>query len=167
MLSLVWSRESAVKEEVVAAYKRLYIEVEPSDEERGKKAKKARSSEAANAVAQNFMMLVVWIMRPNTINPWYRRDIHILHHKVSGTPQDLEERLAAADRIRDALLHLGGQVFHRLDVGIGPHRACHGIDFVDADKAEIVDLLIGLLFLLLVARLNIEQFVDFFNAGGG
>ena len=58
MLSLVWSRESAVKEEVVAAYKRLYIEVEPSDEERGKKAKKARSSEAANAVAQNFMMLV-------------------------------------------------------------------------------------------------------------
>ena len=42
---------------------------------------------------QNFMMLVVWIMRPNTINPWYRRDIHILHHKVSGTPQDLEERL--------------------------------------------------------------------------
>ena len=28
MLSLVWSRESAVKEEVVAAYKRLYIDVD-------------------------------------------------------------------------------------------------------------------------------------------
>jgi fatty acid desaturase len=44
-------------------------------------------------VVQNLMMLVVWMMRPNTVNPWYRRDIHFLHHKVSGTPQDLEERL--------------------------------------------------------------------------
>jgi hypothetical protein len=42
---------------------------------------------------QNLMMLVVWIMRPNTVNPWYRRDIHFLHHRVSGTEQDLEERL--------------------------------------------------------------------------
>ena len=41
----------------------------------------------------NFMMLVVWLMRPNTINPWYRRKIHLHHHKTSGTPQDLEERL--------------------------------------------------------------------------
>jgi fatty acid desaturase len=46
-----------------------------------------------NRVVQNMMMLVVWIMRPNTVNPWYRRDIHFLHHRVSGTPQDLEERL--------------------------------------------------------------------------
>ena len=46
-----------------------------------------------NPVVQNGMMLVVWIMRPNTINPWYRRDIHYLHHRVSGTQQDLEERL--------------------------------------------------------------------------
>ena len=41
----------------------------------------------------NFMMLVVWLMRPNTVNPWYRRKIHLHHHKVSGTNQDLEERL--------------------------------------------------------------------------
>ena len=41
----------------------------------------------------NFMMLVVWLMRPNTINPWYRRQIHLHHHKTSGTSQDLEERL--------------------------------------------------------------------------
>jgi fatty acid desaturase len=41
----------------------------------------------------NFMMLVVWLMRPNTVNPWYRRGIHLHHHKVSGTEQDLEERL--------------------------------------------------------------------------
>ncbi|CAA6678220.1 MULTISPECIES: cation:proton antiporter [unclassified Lentimonas] len=38
---------------------------------------------------------------------------------------------------------------------------------VKAFKAEIVDLLIGLLFLLLVARLEIKQFVDFFTIGGG
>lgn len=41
----------------------------------------------------NFMMLTVWLMRPNTVNPWYRRKIHLHHHKVSGTEQDLEERL--------------------------------------------------------------------------
>ena len=41
----------------------------------------------------NLMMLVVWLMRPNTVNPWYRRDIHFLHHKTSGTKEDLEERL--------------------------------------------------------------------------
>ena len=46
-----------------------------------------------NAFMHNLMMLVVWIMRPNTINPWYRRKIHFLHHKTSGTQQDLEERL--------------------------------------------------------------------------
>jgi NhaP-type Na+/H+ or K+/H+ antiporter/mannitol/fructose-specific phosphotransferase system IIA component (Ntr-type) len=38
---------------------------------------------------------------------------------------------------------------------------------IKAFKAEIVDLLIGLLFLILVARLEIQQFIDFFKAGGG
>jgi fatty acid desaturase len=46
-----------------------------------------------NAYMHNLMMTIVWIMRPNTINPWYRRKIHLLHHKTSGTDQDLEERL--------------------------------------------------------------------------
>ncbi|MBQ4863292.1 fatty acid desaturase [Pseudoalteromonas sp. MMG013] len=46
-----------------------------------------------NPVVHNLMMLIVWLMRPNTINPWYRRKIHLHHHKVSGTNQDLEERL--------------------------------------------------------------------------
>ena len=46
-----------------------------------------------NPFMHNLMMLLVWIMRPNTINPWYRRDMHFLHHKVSGTEKDLEERL--------------------------------------------------------------------------
>ena len=38
---------------------------------------------------------------------------------------------------------------------------------IKAFKAEIVDLLIGMLFLLLVARLQIEQFENFFAQGGG
>jgi NhaP-type Na+/H+ or K+/H+ antiporter/mannitol/fructose-specific phosphotransferase system IIA component (Ntr-type) len=38
---------------------------------------------------------------------------------------------------------------------------------IKAFKAEIVDLLIGMLFLLLVARLEIQQFINFFQAGGG
>lgn len=46
-----------------------------------------------NAFMHNVMMLVVWVMRPNTVNPWYRRSMHFLHHKTSGTEKDLEERL--------------------------------------------------------------------------
>jgi NhaP-type Na+/H+ or K+/H+ antiporter/mannitol/fructose-specific phosphotransferase system IIA component (Ntr-type) len=38
---------------------------------------------------------------------------------------------------------------------------------VKAFKAEIVDLLIGMLFILLVARLEFQQFKDFFLMGGG
>ncbi len=45
------------------------------------------------AIVHNFMMLMVWIMRPNTVNPWYRRSIHFNHHKVSGTAEDIEERI--------------------------------------------------------------------------
>ena len=30
--------------------------------------------------------------RPMTINPWFRRDLHFHHHRVSGTKTDLEER---------------------------------------------------------------------------
>lgn len=41
----------------------------------------------------NSMMGAVWMMRPNTVNPWYRRKIHLLHHRVSGTVNDVEERL--------------------------------------------------------------------------
>ena len=51
----------------------------------------------------NFMMLTVWLMRPNTISPWYRRKMHLHHHKVSGTEQDLEERLVG-NRIKNPYL---------------------------------------------------------------
>ena len=41
----------------------------------------------------NAMMLGAWAFRGNTINPWYRRRLHLLHHKDSGKHTDLEERL--------------------------------------------------------------------------
>ena len=46
-----------------------------------------------NKYIHNFMMLLVWLMRPNTVNPWYRRSIHFNHHKTSGTFEDIEERV--------------------------------------------------------------------------
>lgn len=42
---------------------------------------------------QNLIFWTVWILRGNTISPWYRRMIHTLHHKVSGNKDDIEERL--------------------------------------------------------------------------
>jgi hypothetical protein len=38
------------------------------------------------------MMAGVWLLRPSTINPWLRRDLHHPHHRFSGTESDLEER---------------------------------------------------------------------------
>lgn len=46
-----------------------------------------------NALIQNIMMAIVWLMRPNTVNPWYRRNLHFNHHKTSGTADDIEERV--------------------------------------------------------------------------
>lgn len=43
-----------------------------------------------------------------------------------------------------------------------PHR----LKEIKAFKAEIVDLLIGMLFIILVARLDLEQFYNFFTNGG-
>ncbi|MCU1452838.1 MAG: hypothetical protein JWN46_984 [Acidimicrobiales bacterium] len=47
---------------------------------------------ARNAKAQNAMFAVCWALRPYTISPWSRRPLHLLHHKVSGTKRDIEER---------------------------------------------------------------------------
>lgn len=41
---------------------------------------------------QNFMMYGVWFFRPNFPSPWYRRTIHLWHHKASGQTSDVEER---------------------------------------------------------------------------
>lgn len=43
-------------------------------------------------VPHNLMMGLVWLARPSTINPWIRRELHLNHHKVSGTETDMEER---------------------------------------------------------------------------
>jgi len=42
-------------------------------------------------VAQHLMMALSWLTRPTAINPWVRRELHINHHKASGTDTDLEE----------------------------------------------------------------------------
>lgn len=59
----------------------------------------------SNSTMYHFMMFMVWIIRPNTINPWYRKGIHLNHHKTSGTPQDIEERLVG-NGIKSHLLRL-------------------------------------------------------------
>lgn len=41
----------------------------------------------------NMMMLGVWAARGNIVNGWYRRQIHLRHHRESGTRTDIEERL--------------------------------------------------------------------------
>ncbi|MGE8066695.1 fatty acid desaturase [Pseudomonas sp. NPDC089569] len=43
-------------------------------------------------VPHNLMMGLVWLARPSTINPWIRRNLHLNHHKVSGSETDVEER---------------------------------------------------------------------------
>ena len=43
-------------------------------------------------VPQNIMLLLCWLLRPLTINPWLRRKLHFHHHKNSGQHDDLEER---------------------------------------------------------------------------
>jgi hypothetical protein len=45
-----------------------------------------------NERAQNAMFAVCWALRPYTVSPWTRKPLHLLHHKVSGTEQDIEER---------------------------------------------------------------------------
>ena len=42
---------------------------------------------------QNIFLAVLWCFKPNTINPWIRKKIHLHHHRHSGTSQDIEERL--------------------------------------------------------------------------
>ena len=41
---------------------------------------------------QHFMMYGVWFFRPNFPSPWYRRKVHLWHHKASGQTSDMEER---------------------------------------------------------------------------
>ncbi|MBF0595898.1 fatty acid desaturase [Faecalibacter rhinopitheci] len=45
-----------------------------------------------NKFIQNYMLGWVWILRPLTLNPWFRRTLHFHHHRFSGTLHDVEER---------------------------------------------------------------------------
>lgn len=45
-----------------------------------------------NKWIHNFMLFGVWILRPLTLNPWFRRTLHYHHHRFSGTLHDIEER---------------------------------------------------------------------------
>ncbi|MFT3925764.1 MAG: fatty acid desaturase [Myxococcales bacterium] len=45
-----------------------------------------------NKFLYDTMMFVGWLFRPSTINPWIRRDLHLHHHRASGSESDLEER---------------------------------------------------------------------------
>lgn len=56
-------------------------------------------------VIYHAMMLLVWVMRPNTISPWARKKLHLRHHKLSGTQGDIEERLVG-NGIANPLLRL-------------------------------------------------------------
>jgi fatty acid desaturase len=42
--------------------------------------------------AQNLMFTVIWFCKLG-LNPWYRRHIHLKHHRDSGQATDIEERL--------------------------------------------------------------------------
>jgi fatty acid desaturase len=44
-------------------------------------------------ITQDFMFWIVWIFRGNTVSPWVRRNLHLNHHKESGTQVDVEERM--------------------------------------------------------------------------
>lgn len=46
----------------------------------------------SNKAVHNFMLGWIWILRPLTLNPWFRRTLHFHHHRFSGTLHDVEER---------------------------------------------------------------------------
>jgi len=41
---------------------------------------------------QHFMFAVIWVSKLNA-NPWWRKPMHLKHHKTSGQVDDIEERL--------------------------------------------------------------------------
>jgi len=41
---------------------------------------------------QNLLFWLVWLSKLNSVDPWLRRDIHLLHHRKSGHVEDVEER---------------------------------------------------------------------------
>jgi fatty acid desaturase len=65
---------------------------------------------------QHTMFAVGWLFRPNMVNPWLRKVIHLHHHRASGTKTDVEE-LAATNGIPMGLrrlLLMNGRLARRL-----------------------------------------------------
>ena len=60
-----------------------------------------------------FLLILGWLARPSTVNPLIRRELHMHHHKYSGTESDLEERaISNGDRWSwKRLLILGDNMF--------------------------------------------------------
>ena len=50
-----------------------------------------------NAVAQDTMMAITWLLEP-LLSPLARRPLHLLHHEASGTERDVEEILITNGR---------------------------------------------------------------------
>jgi fatty acid desaturase len=46
-----------------------------------------------HAGLQKFLLLITWPFMGNSVNPLYRRKIHLLHHRTSGRVEDFEVRL--------------------------------------------------------------------------
>lgn len=45
-----------------------------------------------NKIIQNIMFAFIWVSKINA-NPWWRKPMHLKHHKTSGQMDDIEERL--------------------------------------------------------------------------
>ena len=60
-----------------------------------------------------FLLILGWLARPSTVNPLVRRELHLHHHKYSGTESDLEERaISNGDRWTwKRLLIMGDNMF--------------------------------------------------------
>ena len=60
-----------------------------------------------------FLLILGWLARPSTVNPLIRRELHLHHHKYSGTESDIEERaISNGDRWSwKRLLILGDNMF--------------------------------------------------------
>ncbi len=44
-------------------------------------------------VPYHLMLAGAWLCRPNTVSPWYRRRLHMHHHRHSGLATDFEEQV--------------------------------------------------------------------------
>lgn len=79
---------------------------------------------------QSIMFSLIWLFKFHA-NPWYRRDIHHWHHRVSGQSNDIEERF----------LGLGMQMnWQRLGVTLHPLGMINEIPNIKRDAKEAFDL---------------------------